>query len=288
MCGQEWSGGTPVAGGGAVMAMRRDWRRCGRGVVLAGAIALAVTACAAPRATPVVVAEPPVVKALSATRFVAFGDSLTEGFLQVCPDDPPPVVPEVDSQRGTAGLREGNWSPVSYPARLQSLLAARYPHQSVEVINEGVGGEVIAAGSTDLMRILIGDNPEVLLLLEGINDLNFRQAAAIPEIVEALRGMIRVAKRRGLTVFVATLLPQRQGACRSRDAADSVNDVIPANMAIRTMVGEEGAVLVDLFRVFNGRTSVLIGPDGLHPSAAGYQAMADAFFAAIRTSLEEE
>lgn len=248
----------------------------------------AASACGSARATPAAAPQPPVVKALSATRFVAFGDSLTEGFLQVCPDAPPPAIPDVDSPRGPQGLREGTWSPISYPARLQALLMERYPHQSVEVVNEGVGGEVVSAGAAELTRVLVGDNPEVLLLLEGINDINFRQASAIPDVVEQLRGMIRLAKRRGVTVLVGTLLPQREGACRSRDASDAVNDVIPANMAIRTMVGEEGAILVDLFRVFNGRTAVLIGPDGLHPTAAGYQAMADAFFAAIRTNLEGE
>jgi lysophospholipase L1-like esterase len=252
------------------------------------AVTAMASACGAVRSAGPVAPEPPVVKALSATRFVAFGDSLTEGFLQACPDAPAPVVPEIDSPRGPQGLREGTWSPISYPARLQALLASRYPHQSVEVVNEGVGGEVVASGASELTRVLIGDNPEVLLLLEGINDINFRQGAAIPDVVEQLRSMIRMAKRRGVTVFVGTLLPQREGACRSRDAADSVNDVIPANMAIRSMVGEEGAILVDLFRVFNGRTAVLIGPDGLHPTAAGYQAMADAFFAAIRTHLEDE
>lgn len=247
-----------------------------------------VSACGAGRASVATAPAPAVERALSATRIVAFGDSLTEGFLQVCPDAPPAVMPDIDSPRGPQGMREGEWSPVAYPSRLRALLAEHYPHQSVEVINEGVGGEVVETGAGELTRVLIGDNPEVLLLLEGINDINFRQAAAIPDVVEQLRRMIRMATVRGVTVFVGTLLPQREGACRSRDAADNVNDVITANMAIRTMVGEEGAVLVDLFRVFNGRTGLLIGPDGLHPSADGYQAMADAFFAAIRTKLEED
>jgi lysophospholipase L1-like esterase len=46
-------------------------------------------------------------------------------------------------------------------------------------------------------------------------------------------------------------------------------------------------VLVDLYEAFNGETGILIGEDGLHPSAAGYQKIAEAFVAAIKRYLED-
>jgi hypothetical protein len=58
------------------------------------------------------------------------------------------------------------------------------------------------------------------------------------------------------------------------------------NDRIRTLAPQEGAVLVDVYRDFNGDVDRLIGSDGLHPSAAGYQRMAESFVAAIRTKLE--
>jgi lysophospholipase L1-like esterase len=44
---------------------------------------------------------------------------------------------------------------------------------------------------------------------------------------------------------------------------------------------------VDLHAAFGGTaTTELIGPDGLHPTEAGYQKIADTFFAAIKSTLE--
>ncbi len=114
--------------------------------------------------------------------------------------------------------------------------------------------------------------PEVLLLQEGINTLNERHKAGIPLVVEGLRTMIQEARSRSITVFAATLLPERPGGCRAYDYAEDYDDIIEANVQIRRMIGTEGAILVDLYEAFNGRTAMLIGEDGLHPSAAGYRA----------------
>jgi lysophospholipase L1-like esterase len=44
---------------------------------------------------------------------------------------------------------------------------------------------------------------------------------------------------------------------------------------------------VDVHAAFGGTASSdLIGADGLHPTEAGYQRMADAFFAVIKATLE--
>jgi lysophospholipase L1-like esterase len=98
--------------------------------------------------------------------------------------------------------------------------------------------------------------------------------------------MIQEARSRSITVFAATLLPERPGGCRAYDYSEDYDDIIEANVQIRRMIGTEGAILVDLYEAFNGRTAMLIGEDGLHPSAAGYQRIAQTFFDAIKKSLE--
>jgi lysophospholipase L1-like esterase len=138
-----------------------------------------------------------------------------------------------------------------------------------------------------LPRILTTDAPEVLLLQDGINTINRSHAAAIPTVVDDLRFMIQEARSRRIPVFVGTLLPERAGGCRAYDYADGSDDIIPANVQIRAMVGTEGATLVDLYEAFNGQTVRLLGEDGLHPSAAGYRTIADAFFRAITRHLED-
>lgn len=255
---------------------------------MAGVAALMAPACAAARArqvpSPAAPTSPP---RLLLTKFVAYGDSITEGFVQVCPG----AASRLSARWRARGLflapQRGAPAPDAYPRRLQTLLAERYPAQSISVVNEGVSGEEIRAGAQNLPRVLTTVAPEVLLLQEGGHALNTGQSAAIPVIVDTLRTMIREARSRGIVVFVGTLLPQRSGGCRAFDLADEQDDVVAANVRIRTMVGDEGAVLVDLYETFNGQTAILLGEDGLHPSAAGYQQMAEAFFAAIVRRLEE-
>ena len=121
------------------------------------------------------------------------------------------------------------------------------------------------------------------MLFEGINDFNSGGDAVVPAVVSGLRSMVRATRSLGMAPFVATFLPQRPG----RQPALAVNTIVSANDQIRAMVSDEGAVLVDLYRVFDGNVDSLIGADGLHPTEAGYQKIADTFFEAIRERLEE-
>jgi lysophospholipase L1-like esterase len=209
-------------------------------------------------------APPPPPPRISATRFVAFGDSITLGVLS--------IGPQMLVQS----------PPSSYPFKLQVLLSNRYTTQTIDVLDEGVGGERADSGVNRLPRVLSADAPQTLLLMEGINDLNGDGAAAIPTIVDALRSMIRAARDRGIRVFIGTLLPQRPGARRAYSWAL----VQPANDEIRAMAAREDVVLVDLYEAFGGEAGTLIGDDGLHPNAAGYEKIAETFFEAIRARLE--
>jgi lysophospholipase L1-like esterase len=212
----------------------------------------------------VIVTAPP---RISATRFVAFGDSISDGVLGLAPKavgDPGP--------------------PVGYAFKLRTLLANRYTAQTVSMTDEGRPAETVMEGVTRLPGVLTRDQPEVLLLLEGVNDLNGGGDSAIPTVKAGLTTMVREARGRGLAVFLATLLPERPPGEPPRAKAPA--SIPPANAEIRAVAAREGATLVDLFAAFDGQTGTLIGPDGLHPNDAGYQKMAEVFFDAIRGRLE--
>ena len=203
---------------------------------------------------------------IGATRFVAFGDSMTEGKLAL-------FGPLTIGDPGPA---------VGYVYKLKALLEGRYTAQQFSVTDEGLGGETTAAGRDRLPGVLIRDQPEVLLLLEGVNDLNAGRDAAIPGVVSNLRAMIRTARSSGIVVLIGTLLPERPGGFR----ALAPGSIVPANNQIRLMAAAEGAILVDLYQAFEGRTETHIGADGLHPNDAGYTLMADTFFAAVKARFE--
>lgn len=266
---------------------------------------LAVAACSARRAAPEVVPAADVPPArLSVTRLVAFGDSVTEGLLYGCPGTPAPASSIPADPPPAAGLRTTTPSGYSYPARLAALLHERYVGQPIEVVNEGAAGETFEQLTAELARVLVGDGPDALLLMAGSDVLMKGGADAQPAIVAGLQRMIRDARSRGVAVLVATLPPVVKDRCMapadpdlppadpdpsSAPAPETPGLLVPViltNAAIRTMVGDEGATLVDVFEAFNGREASLLAPDGFHPNAAGYAIIARTVFEVVARTLE--
>jgi lysophospholipase L1-like esterase len=225
---------------------------------------------------------------IGATRFVAFGDSITEGKTGEC------IRPFSGySAAALAALVQElrllpNVAPgADYPGALQTLLVNRYTAQTPSVANQGLGGELVSESDTRdrLHRALTDHAAEVLLLQEGINDLHEPGAgpAVVADVVDSLRRMVREAQGRGVKVFLGTLLPERAGSCRAFAPAGTIE---ATNDGIRAMAAAEGAVLVDLYPVIAADLTTLLGEDGLHPTEAGYSKIADTFFEAIRQQLE--
>lgn len=210
---------------------------------------------------------------LNASAVLAFGDSITEGKTGSLLDA---------FELSGVGCPFG--TPTSYPSVLNSLFLAQYPTQVVPAKNCGWGGEEAVEGVTRLPTGLATGTYDVVLLLEGANDLNTlkdgTQANAINTIANAIVSMIRTA-RPGRTVFVGTLTPQRPGGKGPRPEW-----VQPVNDRLRTVVPAEGAVLVDTWLALGGVPDPYVDLDGLHLTTAGYAKVADAFFSAIRTKLE--
>jgi lysophospholipase L1-like esterase len=176
------------------------------------------------------------------------------------------------------------------------MLRGRYTAQNPVVVNAGLAGE--AANDSDtrrrFTRTLNEQSPEILLLQEGINDLHgldfygIPHATGIANLVRALQDMSNEARGRGIRVFLATLLPERPNRCRAYaiPPRSPVDLITPTNNQIRSMAAAQGLDLIDLFALMEPQLDTLIGQDGLHPTVAGYTAMAQAFFDAIRQKVE--
>lgn len=237
-----------------------------------GATTVTCTATDADRQTrscsfTVTVSPPPYLRFV---KFLAFGDSLTAG------SDGYPLP----ASAGYAALAVR--PEIAYPTKLQEALLARYTAQAPQVTNRGQPGETAAQGAARLPSVIASTQPEVVLLLEGANDISGGDPLGINRAVAGLRTQVReVRQRRGLQAFLATLPPQRPGGPR----AGGASLVDPLNTQIKLLAQQEGATLVDVYAGFEGNLA-LIGDDGLHPNEQGYQRMADVFFAAIRANLE--
>lgn len=187
------------------------------------------------------------------TRYVAFGDSITEGE----GDDP-------------ARAEKG------YPPRLEDLL--QQAGQNAVVVNRGVGAERTPEGLSRIDEVL-DEGGDVLLLMEGTNDVT--RFISRETTLFNLDTMARRAEARGFEVVQATLIPRIPDA--RVDPENISNHRL--NQRIRELAGESGRDLADHFEVFGTlanpfATHYLADPQDHvgHPNARGYDLMARTWF----------
>lgn len=225
--------------------------------------------------------EPPK-PTLTVTRILAFGDSLTEGLSDGLPLSP----------WSWGGVSSHVNKSTSYPMQLKELIKERYANgNSITVVNAGVGGEHLTGATKDRIETEIDDhNPDVLLLLHGVNDLNggvtdqqggssITDEEIVQDVSNRLDELIELAKdiKPGIRILLATLPPQKTGTSSKTKAAH----LVPAyNDELKLIAKEEKCVLVDLFTALNKNTDLT--PDGLHITEAGNLKMAQAFLAKLK------
>ena len=214
----------------------------------------------------------PTAPRISRTRFLAFGDSFTAGEVT----NPVSIAPGGISKLIVV-------ASASYPTQLQSQLRNTYALQvaSIVVTNGGEPGERILDGAARFPGVFDTYRPEVVLLMEGANGL----PQVGPDIsTGVMRTMVQKAKEGGARVFVGSMIPQVAGRPR---ATTPVSELLAYNNTLQIMSTQESVTYVDLYNAMMPEAATLLGSDGLHPTEAGYRRIADLFFAAIRTALEE-
>ena len=218
-----------------------------------------------PPPTPPRVGDLPPPAALGGTKFVAFGDSITYGTFS-----------------GFDGAFLYDAPAQSYPARVELSLRQIFPLQAAAftVINAGFPGERALEGRQRMSTVLAAHKPDGVLLLQGVNDMTFGAGAL--EAAAAVAGVIDMARTYKVTVLVG-LMPQTyvsvypNGETRTQ-AADRI---VPFNNELRRLTtGMQNVHIVDLYERFGSNRS-LMGADGLHPTAAGYELMAATFVQAL-------
>ena len=213
---------------------------------------------------------------LSVTRFMAFGDSVTEG----------------QNGRTSFGVRIVD-VPNAYPTKLQGMFDFEFPGQGITVSNKGKGSEFIEDAVKRLPTDLSAEHPDSLLILHGYNDLGAcppggagspECATAMSVVVNKLRECIQIANdpKYGVRyVFVSTLTPPGPSGSRRRDGTA----IAQTNARIAQMVPSERAVLVDSYAQFIGHEAEYVDNDGLHLRPAGNEVLARAFFDAIKRAV---
>jgi lysophospholipase L1-like esterase len=216
-----------------------------------------------------------------AAATVAFGDSITDG----------------------VGAKQGEYS--DWPDDLATRLAdGAGTGPQLAVLNEGIGGNRIlhdGAGASALARldrdVLAQPGVVNLIVLEGINDIGWPHMKARPspndsspgqgpfadervtaqDLIAGLKQIIERAHEHGIRVFGATLTPFEGADYYSADGEverQAVNQWIRTSGSFDAVFDFDAAVR-DTNHPTRFREDYQSG-DHLHPSAAGYKAMAAA------------
>ncbi len=215
------------------------------------------------------------IPSISKTRLLAFGDSITYGEVSF------PV-----SSSGGLGtsFKLVQVPSAAYPTVLGKQLVARYSSQedSISVANYGLGGEKAVNARDRFFAALNTVRPDVVLLMEGSNDIALGEDGAASSAAREIGIMVGEARRRGMFVFLATIAPGRPGGSKT------ISPILLTdyNNRMRSVAGSTGATLVDINAALATDVTRYIGVDGLHPNEAGYAKIAETFYNAIRSQFE--
>ena len=223
----------------------------------------------------VVVLPPPM---LGVTKIMAFGDSLTAGVVAL------PISGFV-----RLGLEIQN----SYPIKLHGRLSQAYMAQTVTTINEGLAGELAAEALPRLQSALVRHRPDLVILMEGTNDLG-APAATDDAATVGIESMLGAIASAGADAILATVPPVRPSGLGVHSAL-----VGPYNNKLLSIAAIRGVPLVDVHALINNgncaRSSAVVptmfrdlrtvhdstpcvGVDNIHLTVEGYELIADAFF----------
>lgn len=165
---------------------------------------------------------------------LAFGDSLTFG--------------------------TGATPETSYPAVLEQLIGRR-------VVAAGAPGEITAEGLERLSDVLEEEQPKLLILCHGGNDLLRKTGNAQAEA--NLRAMIALAKAKGIQVLMVAV--PKPGLTLSAPA-------------YYEKIAEEFNLPIETSVLRNILSSSNLKSDQIHPNAAGYRKMAEAIAELLKSA----
>src|SRR4051794_25055336 len=187
-------------------------------------------------------------------RFVALGDSTTEGLMDPLPDG--------------SGFR--GWAD-----RLAELLAAMEPE--LRYANLAVRGKLARQVRETQLEPALALEPDLVSLLAGLNDM-LRRSVDVAAVIGELDGMVARLRDAGADVLLFTLPDPVPINPLARTAAARLTHL---NDAIREISTRRGTFLVELDRHAVSSDRRLWSEDRLHANAEGHRRIAAAAAHAI-------
>ena len=193
-----------------------------------------------------------------------------------------------DAGRATApasGVANGGMG-TGYPALVAARTMRDRPGREWSFLNRGIGGNRIVDLYARWRSDCINLEPDVLSILVGVNDVwheNKRNGVEAPRFERFYRELFTWTQAERPAIRLVVLEPF---LCMSNDAAAAMLPELVKRAAIAKAVAQEfGAAFVPLQRLFDEASRqappAYWAADGVHPTAAGHQLIADAWLEAM-------
>lgn len=180
----------------------------------------------------------------------------------------------------------------SYPAFLQTKVNAK-------VINSGVSGDTATQGYNRLQKDVIAHDPDMVVICLGAND--FLGADDVPALTNALdtikdsiTKIVNDLDTKERVIFIAKFYNENS-------AKDMLKDKGITDEALQSkVIGQCDAMFDDIKNIDTNNVEIVIiddiwkdvwgaqmSSDNIHPTAAGYEIMANNYFTAMKSILDE-
>lgn len=218
-------------------------------------------------------------------RYLFIGDSITDGGWGRSGGSMMPT-----EQRNQKDLNHiyGHSYMMLCAARIQS----DYPEQETQFFNRGISGNTLQDLQGRWQADCLDLNPDVVTLLIGTNDVDQYLSGKAPLDMKKwesdyrqLLDQLRTANP-DVKIILGTPFVAQVGRIGSKDNYQQRKALIAECAAVvRHIASDYNATLLDFEKLFNGLTehnaSYWIW-DGIHPTAAGHQKMADLWLSTIK------
>ena len=154
-------------------------------------------------------------------------------------------------------------------------------------VNRGIGGQITPQMLVRMRPDVINLQPDVLLILGGINDIGMK-VEALENIEGFIFSMAELAKIHKIQVIIASILPVCGDLMKSIHPPEWILEI---NDKLKAYAATNDVIYLDYFSAVvdaNGDLRQELSLDCLHPNADGYAIMAPLALQAIDQALQKK
>ncbi|HEV8407170.1 MAG TPA: GDSL-type esterase/lipase family protein [Sphingomicrobium sp.] len=143
-------------------------------------------------------------------------------------------------------------------------------------IDRGISGQTTSQMVLRMMSDVVALRPRAVHIMGGTNDIAGNTGPMTAQMSEDnIHAMADIAGRQGIKVLIASVPPA--GKFPWAPGVETRNAIAELNRRLKRLAGHTGAIWVDYHPVLDDGTGAMkpgLAVDGVHPTEAGYDAMA--------------